>query len=742
MPSLIDVYKGLTGGVSKVGGAFMGHSTGADIRRYDKEDQLRQLEIRGQQQGYAQLLKAQAEGRGPSLFAPALAQAQRAGTAVAASARGANMGLAGRTAAQTTARLGMSAAELRAKEQLMAQQTYMNALNEQRKADLIARQQGVALGAAQLQSETATAEGNAARGQKGAGAAMALIGGLASDPVVKDNVTPIGGPAQGFTNAGQVLGGYQANVQFQQPMAGTAGVGLDPSFSSGAQQTSYGSQQTVEAARATAAPGQAPPQGAPYQQPGYAPTQSVEAYKALANWQQKEMAAMEAQKRTGLTKDPYQIDLELAQGLSGSSVGTPSTTAPAAAKEEGGIGGGLQMAGQILSDPVTKNGLQPAQQTGALAAAAARTQPIAFSYKPEAAAAEGVSTQPRIGVPANRMPGSLAENPVYAPTVQMGLDGVARVNTDQATMANIAVTSDIARKQQEDAGRLEALERAVMKTAGGQGARGRSVVASDVLGGQRPAPNNSPPPGAVPTGQRYRALDEAGGTVPAAYGRDLTGSLQTNPDDAPPPRGVMGRAIRESGEAAARGIKARRHFTPAEQARTGPGSDADVGLMDRTLHDREQLAALKGASDSAAGPQEQGAYKKALREMAPTVHPGSAADKNFRQEFRGVSGALNESQMGGIAHSLAQSKPAPSTQGFKGAGAQRTEAVRAKKIRDFFQMASEAAEVEAEALGAPSPRLRPKDVEALLKARGVKLRKGEAASALRATDSGQPTYDM
>lgn len=79
--------------------------------------------------------------------------------------------------------------------------------------------------------------------------------------------------------------------------------------------------------------------------------------------------------------------------------------------------------------------------------AAAELGSYSYRYKPEFAAQEGEDPRTRhVGPMANGGPDSMEANPVYAPAVKRGPDGMARVDTGRATMENIAVTSDNSRR--------------------------------------------------------------------------------------------------------------------------------------------------------------------------------------------------------------------------------------------------------------------------------------------------------
>jgi len=619
----------------KVGNMLLGQAAKQQFdRNFDFPDQLRQLEIRDQQSAYAALLRQQAQGKGPSLFAPALAAAQRAGTAVAASGRGANMALAGRTGAQTAARLGMGAAELRAKEQLAAQQQYAALLQAQRQADLQSRQMGVQMGTAQLGSSTQTAQGNAERGQQGVGSIVKMFTG--SDPAVKTDAAPVGSYQQPY---GQQP--YQAQSQPGLFQGGTFR-GAMSNLGDGLVGSGVTMKQNIEPiggvnprfadpmAGGTVGLGASQPRDVgPQQRPATAA--EADAQRRLNAWFAEQQAALAAQKHSQFV-DPTQIDLELAQGRSGASAGQyPGLQPPPQqqAQRQGGVMGfigGMFGGGKPGSDPDMKSGGQP---VGQLSATAAQVQPYEFRYKPEFAAQEGVTTDKRVGAMASSAPGSLADNPIYAPTVQKDPNGLDRVNGGQAVMANIAVTADVARKQQQDSARLDALESMALRGASGTGARGKRVVAADVMGGPAqqaaPQPDQSPPPGAQPTGQRYKALTDLGMTQPASYGADLgqeaPGGLRRGlvPDSARAPS-VTGRA--------------------APVLRDNYGAEV-TGRRDQTVPDTRRQGELQAMAEAGKAPKQFFKPEKALS-------PESQAQVDLELD------SILEQQIAGAVHNISQ----------------------------------------------------------------------------------------
>ena len=772
-------------------GLLSGQTAGPNVQRFDKEDQARQLEIRQQQGQYAELLRAQAQGRGPSLFAPALAAAQRAGTATAASARGANVALAGRTAAQQTARMGMGAAELRSKEQLMAQQQYAQLLQAQRQADLQARNMGVQLSAAQLQSDSAASEGSANRGQI-FGAALTSAGAtLGSDPALKNGVRPAyDSYQQPYSGYGQpnpyaqalTLGNPGSAVDMKDDVQ-PAGVsvepmgGVHPSFRPAPARTTAlaapkGNSRFVDALAAFGEtlgqqrfqtpplPGTAgagfgasqlqdrgpqpenplPAGAVPLKQQGWErqePSSQQQATMAAVEAWLREQQAARARQDHSQYVDPTSIDLALAQGRSGIQQQPRPASTDSKAASASKVSAALSAFSRVMatgSDPDMKANLR-FQQPGDIAATAAQAQPITFSYKPEFAPAEGTTTQRRLGMSASKTPGSLADNPIYAPAVVRGPDGYDRVNGGQALMANIAVTTDMAKKQQADAARLDALEAALVAQASGKGARGKRVKAADVLRDED-AVAAAPPAGARPSGLRYAPSESPRGAQSAVYEEGAASLQPSEPESREMPR--LRGAIHETSRATARDLALGKPGYEALQRAYGRG-DVDVGLIDKAVMRKQRLDRLKAAAE-AGDPRAVLAYDEALR-SGPTVFPDSRTARQYEVEAAKTRGMLNEGQMGGLAFKLQQSKPT-ALGGFMTPGAVQNEQTRARAIQAFTDYASDAAERDAAAREGASIRLRPQDVEALLKARGVKLRKGEVQKALEVTARNQPIFDL
>ena len=481
------------GWLKTAGEGFLGKNQ-ADISRpkYDKsfakEDQTRQLESRAMQGEYGGMLREQMAGKGPSVAHSQLMAGRdaaiRAGMSTAASARGANAALAGRTAGQQAGQLGMQAAQqaaaLRAQEQQAAMMQFGQLAQQQRLQDLMARGMSIDEAKAQLAADTAfmqtkanVGEGEASRGQIGYGALLAAAGGLLSDPAMKSNITPVGGPGQ------------------QDAYMNPYGAGVSPPDA----WTSRGVLPALQPARQTL-----------IHQPGRDQTAAMSGQQNV--WDQ--MKADRAQQMQFI-KDPMALDRAMAAqtpgmqqdaqapnpvtSTSGMSGGNPFTAAASAltgkdmterlkdqqpAQKQGGggllssLGGMFSAAGSALagSDPQLKAGITNAAAYP-LAQSAAQVQPIAFNYKTPNEAATG--TERRLGVPADKMPGNLSENPAYSASVFRGPDGISRVDTPQATMANIAVTSDIARQQQAQGAKLDALANAIVSkldVTGGNNAQG------------------------------------------------------------------------------------------------------------------------------------------------------------------------------------------------------------------------------------------------------------------------------
>lgn len=436
---LQDYWNGLSGKNTRAASLAI-----YDPTRPDEERGLG-LQSRDQQLAFGNLLQAQMAGRGPSLAQTQLSQSRddmiRSQLALAASGRGSNVALANRTAAQGGARIGMQAARdsamIRAQEQLAAQQQYAALLQAQRQQDILARQLSTQEQLGQLQAKTAfekgqmdVGEGEATRRQAAYGGVTNTVGSIfkmGSDPAMKMDAHPIGGdwalsPPDAKTNiqpVGQInrMDPYGPNMDIYRtdPYAG------------------YGySRQDISAL--TARPAQ--------------PAQQL---------------------------NPYNLSL-----APGQQPGQPANTgqSPQAQPQEdnffqlGTVGGAPQQGGNPFSDPHTKTNayaLSPPQAKQNVSAGenlgrvAAQVQPYSFAYKPEFAAQEGVDTGQRVGAMATDAPGALDKNPVYGPSVVRGPDGLARVNVGQATMANIAVTSDLAREQEAMKSKFAELESLLAK---------------------------------------------------------------------------------------------------------------------------------------------------------------------------------------------------------------------------------------------------------------------------------------
>lgn len=387
--------------IGNPGGGWMGTQGG--------EEQALGMESRGMQGEYANLLRAQMAGRGPSLAQKQLVAgrdaAVQAATAGAAGARGANVALAGRSAGQGAGRAtmgaGRDAAMLRAQEQLNAQSQFGNLAGAMRAGDMQARGITSAERQAQLNAQVARmnnltkiGEGEAERRQQTYGGIASTVGSFfgGSDPVMKENVQPVG---------------YGTQVQTRQ-----AQQAVNSPFDRG--YTAQDLSSLREAAH----------QSGPQADPAYKdPTSQYMVTSDAA----KASAMDSAQKAQG-------------GGLLGGILG-------------GGGGGGGFLG---ISDPKVKDNVGRMPD---LVDASAQGQPVSFNYKPGAAQAQGVSTDKRVGMLATGGEGALDHNPIYAPTVQKGPDGLAYVNTPQAVLANIAVTSDQSK-------RIKNLEAALMKQGG------------------------------------------------------------------------------------------------------------------------------------------------------------------------------------------------------------------------------------------------------------------------------------
>jgi hypothetical protein len=153
----------------------------------------------------------------------------------------------------------------------------------------------------------------------------------------------------------------------------------------------------------------------------------------------------------------------------------------------------------------------PPGNQGALAKAAAAQGSYSYRYKPEFAAREGVSAEQRqVGPMADEM----AQNPAYASSVRQGPDGMLRVDAGRAALANVAVTSDLAREQERLKTELDEIR-----------SRNVGALESDV----RPASTGR----SVPAGQQAAALQRMGNSVVERLESDIrSGSGRSEPASA------------------------------------------------------------------------------------------------------------------------------------------------------------------------------------------------------------------
>lgn len=164
---------------------------------------------RQQQNNLASVLQRRVAGQAPSVAARqgqyGIAQAFQNASRIAANARGVNRGLALRAGANAAtegmAQANRDATLLRAQEQMAAEQTLGQQLAQVRAQDLQTRAGSLEAARADQAGQIAEqninadiATGNAARGQKGWGAALSAAGGfIASDIRVKEDVAPATG---------------------------------------------------------------------------------------------------------------------------------------------------------------------------------------------------------------------------------------------------------------------------------------------------------------------------------------------------------------------------------------------------------------------------------------------------------------------------------------------------------------------------------------------------------------------
>ena len=614
---------GIQGGLGKFWEGYSGKNTRTINRAV--YDPTRPDVERAQATALGSRLQQQMNGQGPSLAQTQLGQARdemmRSQLAMGASGRGANMALANRAAAQGAAKIGMQAgrdsALLRAQEQLAAQQQYAGLINAQRQMSMQEQ-----LG--QLQASTAyenkmgdVGSAEAANRQKAYGGVMTAVGGLISAVESKTDVLPVGtvlSPPEAktqITPIGSQIGSSVGNFGMNsgQPLqAWSAGYNVN-------QATSPGSAY----APAFAAGGAGQVAG------GYDPKTI-----AALSGQQNLYADQQARQAQQGGYDPYAIDRQMMAAREQRSPASPTEVAPAGAEKSSGLAAMFSGLGTV-SDPRLKEGSAPIGES--LGRAAAQVQPYQFRYKPFAAAEMGVSTEPRVGAMANGGPGSLEENPIYAPAVKRGPDGLARVDAGQATMANIAVTSDLARQQEGQAARLAALEGALAKKS-------------------KPVKERQP-----------ETYEQAAGQpeLPEGLGKALSERYRTPQRVARPDMAVTGPSWAQS-EAARRNKEAEDQGAPWNAGWVGV--EAPGYQMAHPSFERPQSATvMKPAYEREAATLGEGIRQKGeLRSVEDVVGDAAAAIKNEKSPERRQSmiqatqrvlagGGLKQNQLGlsGIA---------------------------------------------------------------------------------------------
>jgi hypothetical protein len=473
---------------------------------------------------------------------------------------------------------------IRAQEQLAAQQQYAALLQAQRQQDLAARQITSQEQLGQLQAKTAyekglmdVGEGEAGRRQKAYGGILTAVGGLLSAIEAKESVTPVGQP-QYLMSPPEAKQGIAPIGGFQQP--GYAG----PEY------------QTAQPT---------PPQTAGQALSPYSQGYSARELGALtATYNPYAQQAPQQQPAA----NPYQIDQQLMAARN-----DPYAALYAAKQKDssqGDIGAALGALGGAVSDPAAKTGANP---VGELASAAAQVQPYAFNYRPEFARELGVSEDRRVGIMANKAPGNLSENPVYGPAVVKGPDGLARVDTNQAVGANIAVTADIAREQQDQSARLDALEQAAM------GNIKKAFAKKPAAAPQRSIDENGQYRPVAMTNRDYDQMPRMGKSIGRAVSRGTDEDVSPGNVGAP---GLLGarpqyaRARSESGPVIDAQTADENMFLPALEYGKGHRPSPEDYRTDQ-LSDREE--SLAAAAARTGGAKKRDDRILGLRELADAM---------------------------------------------------------------------------------------------------------------------------
>lgn len=344
---------------------------------------------------------------------------------------------------------------------------------------------------------------------------------------------------------------------------------------------------------------------------------------------------------------------------------------------------------QVRPRPAYSEALAPAD-------AAAQLGTYGYRYTSEAAASEGEDpNQFHVGPMANRTPDSMERNPVYAPSVKHGPDGFARVDTGRATMENIAVTSDLAR-------RVKALESGSPAVAQGpSGGASRYGEALQMQPQERAALED-------------QVLAEAGGVQNAAFKGDFDSAARQPVRKAAQPDRVE--------------APAQTYNVPWEKVSGFEGSQLPPGAKVTKIDDPDEPTRYSYRVEIPQSPTYEGRLAPALGEATRQLQrseKGMKPSEHFEQERTASAGAgeFYESDRPG-----GQTELASTDDQLRIREDELKDQIKAQKkpsrgtIRSFANILN-----KGRAARAISPEL----VADELRERGVKVKKQEVVDALR-----------
>lgn len=692
------------------------------------EDRKLSMESRTGQQEAGDFFKQGMYGKGPSVAQQQMYQgrnqAMKAALATAASSRGANTALAGRSGAQAAGQVAMQtnqqAAQLRAQEQQAYAQQYAANQQAQRMQDLQARGLSIEEAKAQLDYEAklqATKANIAIAEQKGAQSGVAGIFGLASgalamsDETAKTNLESIGGsplrPEPGRVTVIQPKPYSMSSLQGQQEPVLQPGEGSIDDIARWSNQ--------IDNTQPAQQPAAAPLQANPYEKPtgpgtGKALGLALAGYSGGLSGNMDQFEAQKAQYEREAAEAQAADDYD--KGISN----PPPEGGGLLSSMLGGYASGLGARSDERAknfSSLTKAISATKQQRFPLTEQMAAVPASSWNYDPQHAQ----ESNARLGLPPNSQHGSqtqvsptaqqLERVPVTKGAVFEDRTGLKNVDTGQLALTNTAAIGEMSRRLKE----LEAQKDAEFDQINKSRGKGSALQSALTKKSAGTAPSSLQE--AAITNRDYEKLPPQEEYVPFMQ-KGVARGLSNE------------REIRE------------KYATPAQKQALQTG-DVDITVLDRAIQKRKTDTELKRGSEL-IDPQNQAAYHRWLSSTAGGVvaPPGSKAALDYERNLRANKSQLNEGQMGGIAFNMSQlPMPKPEQGGFSGATGKALAAKRRDYIRKFADYARDSAEADALASETSAVRLRPTDVAALLSARGIKVSQDEVNKAFGLDTKGR-----